>query len=257
MKFSQLASYQENTPLEISARHDRWMRKNSNPHYTEAALDFGREQLAAQARPRDRRGTISSSSLGSCWRRQQFTFMGVKEEPPQPKLAGIFQNGTFMHIRWQMAGMTEGWLVAPEVPVPTNAFRLSGTMDGITDKDSVVEFKSCNSNKFRQVLAFGPLPGHEVQLATYLLTSGREKGVFIYEDKDTQDYTEIVKTADELPLDEVAAGANMLWERIDNRVLVEPLEECLAKSGKYNTCPFKKVCLPTMTWEEAEDGNQG
>ena len=252
MKFSELVKYKHDTDLLISKRHDAWMRENSNPVYSEQALEFAREALAAQARPRDRRGTISSSSLGTCWRKQQFTFLGVPEEPPPPKLAGIFQNGTFMHIRWQMAGLTEGWLQAVEVPVGDNPYRLSGTMDGIAYEDSVVEFKSCNSNAFRQVLSFGPQHGHEYQLGTYLLTSGRNKGVFVYEDKNTQEYTEIVRDIEQLPLDEVAAGASEIWEKIDNQVLAEPLDECLAKSGKYNTCPFRKVCLPIMEWEDAD-----
>jgi hypothetical protein len=174
--------------------------------------------------------------------------------PPSPKTAGIFQNGTFMHIRWQMAGLTEGWLLAPEVPVGQNDFRLSGTMDGVLYEDSIVEFKSINSNGFRSVLSFGPKEQHMYQGATYALVTGREKVVFVYEDKDTQEYKEIVKSAAELPMAEAAMSAQITWDLIDRKELAEPLDQCCAGEGwMFNSCPFRKQCLKIQSWQEAEE----
>lgn len=254
MKFSDLAKYKTDTGLVVSARYDAWMATNSNPHYNERALNFAAWALEAQSRPRDRKGTISSSSLGSCKRRQQFTYLGMPEISPSPKLAAVFQTGTFMHIRWQMAGLTEGFLDDVEVPVRANQYRLHGTMDGLLEDGSVLELKSANSNSFRRVLSFGPLAGHEFQLGTYLLTTGREKGVFVYEDKDTQEYTEIVRTRDQLPLAEIAVNSAQLWSEIEEENLYEPLDDCMAKTGyRYNGCPFKDNCLKIRGWTEAED----
>src|SRR3954462_2316733 len=112
MKFSSLGKYQMDKGLVVSPRHEQWLQVNSDPIYSDEALAFGAKVLIDMGRPRDRRGTISASSAGSCRRKQQFTFLGLPELPPTPKLAQIFQNGTFMHIRWQMAGLTEGWLLA-------------------------------------------------------------------------------------------------------------------------------------------------
>lgn len=253
MKFSELAKYQDGKGLIVSSRYKTWIAKNANPHYSAEALSFGHQQLLLQSNQRDRRGTISSSSLSSCQRRQQFTFLGMPELPPSPKLAAIFQTGTFMHIRWQMAGLTAGWLSEAEVPIGKNTYELSGTMDGVLDEDSVLELKSCNSNSFRRVLSFGPLEGHLFQVGTYVLTTGREKGVLIYEDKDTQEFKEFVFPRAELPLIEIEFGAKLLWQRITAEQLVEPLDECLAKSGKYLGCPFRDNCLKIRSWEEASD----
>jgi len=255
VKFSQLAKYKTNTDLVISARHEAWMAENGNPVYSNKALAHAAEELRKQATPRDRRGTVSASSMGSCRRKQQFTFIGLPEAPYSTKTNAIFQNGTFMHIRWQMAGITEGWLSHAEIPVPQNVLRLSGTMDGIAYDGSIVEFKSINSNGFRSVLSFGPKEMHLYQGATYALcTPSVEKVIFLYEDKDTQEFKEIVKTRDDLPLGEAALSAQVTWDLIDRKELAEPLDACMAGEGyQFNGCPFRKQCLKIRSWEEAND----
>lgn len=254
VKFGDLSKYRIDTDLVVSARHEKWLSENSNPVYSDKALDFAVEALEAQAKPRDRRGTISASSLGSCRRKQQFTFIGMPELPPSPKLAGIFQNGTFMHIRWQMAGLTEGWMKAAEVPVGRNDYGLSGTQDGIAYDDSVIELKSTNSNGFNRVMTFGPLGGHPFQVGTYVLTTGAEQGVLIYENKDTQDFKEFVLTRDDLPLDEIEVINDGLWKKIAGKELIDPLDECEAKAGyRYAGCPFRAHCLKINSWQHAEE----
>lgn len=250
MKFGDLAKYKVGTDLVISARHDSWMEKNSNPVYSHQALAHASRELAGK--PRDRRGTISGSSLASCMRRQQFTFLGMPELPPTPRTAAIFHTGTFMHIRWQMAGLTEGWLISAEVPIPKNLYRLSGTMDGIAYDQSIVELKSINSNGFRSVNSFGPKEGHLKQGATYALTTGAEKVIFIYEDKDTQEYKEFVRYAEDLPLMDVLETSAKLWDMIDARVLAEPLQDCMAGVGyMYQGCPFRDRCMKVKGWDDA------
>lgn len=254
MKFSDLGKYKTDTGLVVSPRHERWLESNSNPVYSPEAMQFGADALLDMGRPRDRRGTVSASSLGSCKRKQQFTFLGLPELPPSPKLAQIFQNGTFMHIRWQMAGLTEGWLKKAEVPVGDNPLRLSGTQDGIAYDDSIVELKSCNSNQFGRIQSFGPIEGHIYQIGTYAVTTGAEKATLIYENKDTQEFKEFVKTRDELPLVEIADGAAEMWERNGNEDLYEPLDKCWDREGyQFKGCPFRDRCLKIKTWQEAKE----
>ena len=254
MKFGELIR-SSRPDLIISRRYDAWMEKNSNPVYSSSALHFGLSALEAQAAPRDRRGTFSASSLDSCMRKQQFTFLGMPELPPSAKLAAIFQNGTFMHIRWQMAGLTEGWLAAAEVPVPSgNELKLSGTQDGIAYEGSIVEFKSINTNGFSNVATFGPKEAHLAQGATYAACTGAEKVTFIYEDKNTQEYREIVKTREELPIAEVTERASALWESVETESLAEPLHSCTTKTGQqYNSCQFRNVCLSVRGYEHARE----
>ena len=253
MKFGQIIkkSYPD---LVISNRYEQWMKENSNPHYSPEALAFGVEQLRLQAHPRDRTGTFSASSVSTCMRKQQFTWLGMPQPEPTAHLGAIFQNGTFMHVRWQMAGLTEGFLTQAEVPVPEdNEMWLSGTMDGIAYDGSVVEFKSINTRGFTEVCAFGPKTAHLGQGATYLLATGREKVIFIYEDKNTQDYKEFVRTRDELPLKEVEERTADLWVSVEEKELYEPKSDCIDKVGyEYSQCPYKDRCLDIHNWEEAQ-----
>jgi hypothetical protein len=162
------------------------------------------------------------------------------------------QNGSFMHLRWQLEGLTEGWLERAEVPIPRNPYRLSGTMDGLLYEDSVLELKSINMNGFSRVQTFGPLFDHLYQMATYMLVSGREKGVFIYECKDNQEYKEIVVGRKDLPMVEAEEQAQTLWEAVEDRNLMEPLSKCLDRTGwKYQSCPYRDRCLSIHDWDQA------
>lgn len=252
MKFSQTLKITK-TELVVSNRYDRWMERNSNPEYSLDALDFGRKALFDQGSPRDRRGTFSASSLNSCKRRQQFTFIGMPEIKHSSRTAAILQNGTFMHIRWQMAGLSEGFFKAVEVPVGENSLRLSGTQDAVAHDGTIVELKSIHTNGFSGIRTFGPKEDHLHQGGTYLAATGAEKVSFIYEDKNAQEYVEYVKTADELPIQEIKDQAARLWENTENRELYPILDKCYEGKGRYLYCPFRDNCLKVKSWTHAEE----
>ena len=128
-----------------------------------------------------------------------------------------------------------------------------GTMDGISDKGSVVEIKTANSNSFRRVMQFGPLGGHAEQVGTYVLTSGAERGIMLYENKDTQEFKEIVLEREDLPLAEIAQRAEQIWDSIANRKLAEPLPQVYESKFPCATCPFRDVCPKIKNWDQAEE----
>ena len=251
MKFGELVKH--NKPdLVVSPRHDQWMRENGDAKYSPTAIRFAEEQFRAQQR--ERKGTISASSLGSCRRRQIFGFLGWFQLPPTGKTAAIFHNGTFMHIRWQMAGLTEGWMAQAEVPVGDNALDMSGTMDGVAYDGSIVELKSCNSNAFRRVNTFGVNEEHVFQVGTYGVATGRDKAVVIYEDKDTQEYREFVVPIDDSLTHAVRKISEKVWGYIERKELPEPLALCEEKTGyRYNSCPYRDRCLKTRDYAHAEE----
>lgn len=235
--------------LVISRRHEEWVSANDHPEYSAKALAFAAEQLAGKDRVRE--GTISASSLGECKRYQQFVFLGFPKLPPDAKNAAKMHNGSFMHLRWQMEGLTEGWLQHAEVPVHSDAYGLMGTMDGINYNGSILELKSINVNGFSRVGAFGPLIPHLFQMATYMLCSGIEQGVFLYENKDTQEYHEIVVQPEDLPITEAVMAAEDMKKSLEAQKLYEPLGDCMDQKGwKYNSCPFRDRCLWVYDWDE-------
>jgi len=249
MKFSETVKLTDPN-LAISKRHDAWLAKNDHPQYSGLALSFAQKVLTAPERKR--KGTVSASSLGECRRYQQFVFLGMPKLPPEQKNAMKMHNGSFMHLRWQMAGLTEGWLKDAEVPVHNEQYGLIGTMDGLVYDGSICELKSINLNGFRTISTFGPLTPHLFQMATYMLCTGRKTGRFIYECKDNQEYKEIPVRAAEMPIWEAKVQAELIWQEIGVKRLFEPLNKCIDKTGwKYNSCPFKDRCLAIHEWEEA------
>ena len=84
------------------------------------------------------------------------------------------------------------------------------------------------------------------------MQQAKDKGRFIYECKDNQEYREIPITADELPIKEVKQAAKAMWAHITNHDLFEPLGKCIDKEGwQYHSCPFRDRCLKIHTWEDA------
>ena len=247
MKFSETI---KNTAPELvlSRRHDAWLAANDHPYYSNLALSFAQKVLTAPERKR--KGTVSASSLGECMRYQHFVYIGMPKLPPDQKNAMKMHNGAFMHLRWQMAGLTAGWLADAEVPVHEEEYQLTGTMDGVLYEGSILELKSINANGFSRVQTFGPLVPHLFQMATYMLCTRRKKGVFIYECKDNQEYKEIVVDRADLP-DPTLRALNV-WRGISARVLAEPLEKCIDGEGwQYKSCPFRDRCLKIHDWDEA------
>ncbi len=250
MKFTELMRVTKQD-LIVSPMHEEWLSHNGNPTYSPEALDFMRSELAKQGRKR--KGTVSASALDSCRRRQEFTFIGWPELPPSSKTAQIFHNGSFMHMRWQMAGLSAGWLAKAEVPVPVNDLNIAGTMDGIAHEGSIVELKSINTNGFGRVAAFGPQKNHRIQVGTYMYLSGVDKGCIVYEDKNTQEYREYIVEMDKDLEDLVTESAQEIWGLLKQEVLAEPLTDCEAKMGfRYQTCPYRDRCLTVKNYKEAE-----
>jgi hypothetical protein len=236
--------------LVVTRRNDAWLVENDHPVYSTLALSFAHKAL--QQRDRKRKGTISASSLGECARYQQFVFLGMPKLPMDPRNVLKVTNGAMMHLRWQMAGLTEGWLRDAEVPVHDELLKLTGTMDGLLYEGSILELKSINLNGFSRVKTYGPLIPHLFQMATYMLCTEISRGVFIYECKDNQEYEEIVVNAADLPLEEAAMRAGAMWAHLNREELYEPLEKCIDQDGwVYRSCPFRDRCLKIHTWEEA------
>lgn len=237
--------------LYVTPRYEMWLKHNQNAGYSPKALKFAEEEL--RKRDRVRTGTVSASSLDSCTRAQQFTFLGFPRGNFPNKTVNIFHNGTFMHLRWQMAGLSEGFVKEAEVVVPENNHGLHGTADGILDDDSVLELKSCNDNAFNRVVTFGPMKSHMIQVGAYVHLLKRERGVFIYENKNTQEYKEVIVPRDGLPLSQAFLKAEIIWELINAKKLAEPISA--AYEGKYPCagCQFYSRCLDVKSWEHAEE----
>lgn len=248
MKLSQLGLYSSKPPV-VAFRHEEWLRKDEQ--LSADSIAFIARELAKEGR--DRRGSFSASGLGSCPRQQQFTYLGLSKMPQSGQRQAVLLNGTFVHLRLQAAGLTAGWLAEAEVPIPENPLGLKGTMDGVIDEGSVLEAKSQNSWGYKRLSGMTEAkPEHVFQVGTYLVTTGRDKGVVLYENKDNQEVKEFVVERDEALEEKIIRRAMTLQSKTADGELFDPLPDCLNKKGwVYDYCPFKDRCLKIKNFKEA------
>lgn len=249
VKLSQLAGYTDQVP-EVALRYEAWVMKEE-PYSDEAVSFIGREM---QAVGRDRRGHFSASSLGSCGRQQQFTYLGMPKAPETAQRMSVLVNGKWMHMKLQAAGITEGFLPEVEVPISENIWGVKGTMDGRTDKSKIFEAKSQNSFGFRK-LKTSPEPKdeHIFQVGTYMLMEDQEEAIVFYENKDNQDTKEFKVFRTQALMDRVIQRIEKLLEITQASQLADMLPGCIEKTGwQYNYCAYRDVCPLMKSFAQAK-----
>lgn len=250
MKLAELAGYNAN-PLIVTERYEAFVREERP--FTQGALAFADKQLSST--PRKRKGTFSASSLGSCLRQQQFTWLGMPEQPQSGQRVGVLMNGDFVHLRLQMIGLSEGFLKQAEVRVGKNEYGLAGTLDGVTDTDDVFEAKSINQRAYEMVKHNNEAKDeHRWQVSTYMMTANKNRAVIFYENKNTQHVKEYVIERDQdIELDVLRRVTTLLNETHDEK-LFPMLDDCVEKKGwQHDYCSFKDVCPKMKSWRQAKD----
>jgi hypothetical protein len=241
--------------LPVTPRHEAWLADNPNATYTDEAKSFLAEEVGKPQR--DRSAAFSASGATICPRRRLFSYLGVPEGTKfNTRTIQIFHNGTFMHLRWQLAGISAGWLATPEAFATHEGLRVKGSLDGILDTGEGLELKSINSNGFNWVMsAQAPKLAHQGQIGTYFVMLPEiDAFSVIYENKDTQDYKEFLIKREKGPVTAARIELEVLNEHVDHRKLPEIKDACWAKQGsEYLQCPFREICPTIKVWEQAEE----
>ena len=232
--------------LVISVRQERWLEENPNPVYSDKALEFAHDVLTSDVGGNRRRSTLfRSSAQGSCERQQVYKASqrdGINSI--DAKLSNIFATGNFMHLKWQMQGLTEGWLERAEVPSESNAYSFGGTLDGILHDGSLFEYKSINDRGYSQVQRYGPKKDHIRQANGYMWLRNLPAVSFIYENKATGEWREHRLYRDEAIVKVIKNSITDMELHITNKTRPEPLQACIDKQGYvYRQCPYRKFCL--------------
>ena len=236
--------------LPVTIRHERWLAQDTKP-FSQEALDFSRLALSKEAGGgRRRKSMFRASGSGSCMRRQIFSALSVpRRYEIDPHLASIFMTGDFVHLKWQMAGLTAGWLAEAEVAFDRPDWHFGGTMDGILDDGSGLEVKSINTRGFFMVNKYGVDSKHNRQVHSYMKLTGIQVFSVIYEDKNNQDYREFRVKQDPDMASEVDRELDELNESLQAKTLPEVLLSCQHRDGsEYRNCPFRDICLETKEW---------
>lgn len=238
--------------LPVTLRHERWLAENANAHYSPEALQFAQDVLSgAIGGHRYRQQSFRSSGQGSCRRKRVFAFIGMQPLPDNDTARTVFlHTGSFMHLKWQMAGLTAGWLTQAEVPAYNPVLNLTGTMDGLVYDGSLFEFKSINHRGFGWVMKEGPKPDHLMQTTAYeALDPEIEATSVVYEDKDTGEWREFRSPRDPQRMGEFVRELEDLNRHITSQQLPPILPDCSTQEGRvYRQCPFRDRCLKIKGW---------
>jgi hypothetical protein len=238
--------------LPITMRHETWMTKaNGNPVYSDEALAFAAEALAGEAgSQRRRKKMFRASAAGQCQRKQVFSYINMPQaDSVDSKLASIFVTGNMLHLKWQLAGLTEGWLTDAEVPVDRDDLNAGGTMDGLTYLGGGFEFKTINSRGYAMVMQYGPKVIHVLQVHHYMLMGGLDHFSVVYENKDTGEWKEFLVPRDESIIEQSRASLEVLNGSLNSKRLLPVLPDCQTKEGQvFRTCPFRTFCVDMKMW---------
>jgi len=230
----------------ITRAHMEWVHAGRN--YTEAAV----ERVLAQMRvdfltsARSGEGRVRASMLHDpCLRKQQLSFNGAQAAAVTPSLRAIFDIGTFAHYRWQLAGLSAGWLVDIEVKAITD-YGAGGSLDGVTVRGYPFEFKTANGATYKKVVESGPTAGHVLQVHPYMEATGTDRVHIVYEDKSWDgSFVEYVIYYDE----KVAQKVRAIAKAASSEEEYPPILACTTRSGEmFKGCAFTDACKP---WEWA------
>ena len=236
----------------ITPKLHAWL--NNNPD----GIKIASEEVAAKVmdilKPSsgDRSGVFHPSELYNCQRHQIFNFFGApaKYQSYNPTLQNLFNDGHFRHLRWQIMLLNAGILTDVEVGVSMPEYRLGGSMDGVNDKAGWM-FELKGTSQYAQVLRSGAMPAHIKQVNTYLMASGLEQALIVYECKSSQQWVEIEVNKDPDVINELEEILQSLNSAMDTGVMPEVLDDCKNKTGaKFQACPHNETCLGVGRTEE-------
>ena len=249
-----LAKIMKAAALPITTRHERWLAQG-DPVYSQAAIDhavavYTRTVGGQRAK---RTPLFRASGAGQCLRKRMFSRLQVGERVHHDtRLQNIFNEGNAVHLRWQMAGLTEGWLSEAEVPADRPDLHIGTTLDGLLWDGSSWEHKSINDRGFGGVTTFGPDRKHVMQMHYGFKAAGIVVGSITYENKNTQDWVEYRVHLDPDVMADVDRELEALIGGWESKSLPPMLPKCVAQEGaEWKNCPFRDLCPLMTTWKKA------
>jgi hypothetical protein len=247
--------------LIITPRYEKYLLHN--PDVLMDRIMFLRVMAELTHKPRDRSRSFSASSAGYCLRRQELAFTGQQQnQVADPRGIRIFNNGTFVHLRWQIGLLGAEIIDDIEYKVTSSKLRARANLDGLgkalggrwDGADFVWEHKGRMSFVWsKQDRAGVPDEKTRKQTDMQLLLTGFDLAAVTNENKDTQEISEFVLERDESRISEARKELKALNRAVDRQVLHPMLAECVKqnKSGEFYKCPFGTpggACVNSGSW---------
>lgn len=252
---------QKKDDLIITPLYDEYLSLHPEPVYDPIIVAKVMSELIKQ--PRNRSRSFSASSAGYCKRRQELAFLGVGQPGlAEPRAVRIFNNGTFVHLRWQLGLLSAGIISASELTTDLNDGLFRATLDGI-GVAKIGRHKGARfgwEHKGRMSYSYAaqsrngsPDVKTRKQVAMQMYLSGYELWTVTNENKDTQEVEEFIIEHNTGEIREAKQELDDLALAIERQHLHDMLPECVKqnKTGEFFKCPFggpNGPCLASGKW---------
>lgn len=182
-------------------------------------------------------------------------FKGVDiEEDVDPLGIAVMASGTAAHDRIQQLFQNLDILVAKEIEITMKSPPIRGYLDMLVrwgDEIVVGEIKTTNQESFMYRQAtMKPSVSHLIQLLIYMRATGKQKGFFYYENRNTLQFLiipVIMNEKNEKILDDVLGWLKETYSAFENDTM--PLRPFRKSSKMCKHCPIAAVC-----WLSENDG---
>lgn len=237
--------------LPITIQHESWLINGAK--ITPEAADFTARALKGEVGGARVRGVslFRASGAGQCKRKRTFSRLQMsRDETLDGRTSAIFLAGNFIHLKWQTAGLSAGWLAEAEVAADRVDLEYGGTLDGVLADGTGLEVKSINTRGFAVVMdQRSPMKSHLLQVHTYMALTGIDTFSVVYEDKNNQDWKEFRVVKDSMLEEQVGKEMDEMREIWATKSLPPVLPDCQRKTGfEYQGCPYRKDCLKIQEW---------
>lgn len=253
--------------LIVTPRLDHWLVANQGEFVLTAEEREILERLLSTARG-SRAHTFTGSQAGSCERAQIFNFIGVPVRGRvDPRLMNVFLDGTWRHVRWQLMLRRAIPGTDVEVRVDQPSMNLRGSLDAVHIGERW-GFELKGTSMFYTVVLNGVFDPHELQATRYWLATDEDetfgdrplnRWVYVYEDKRSQEWKEIVvrRHANGDVERAVTRELRRLNLAVTNRELPSMLKGCSRGKGpEFRECPHALHCAGFTSWKQAEAAAQ-
>lgn len=232
--------------LIVTGPHYDWMELTDPERIPseKALVHMIKVMLQQYKHPRKHR--FSPSSMGECARRLVFGWAGMPQIPSDPELDEMAGHGNTAHLRWQVEGLTLGYMKEAEVWVEDKDLMSGGSMDGRLVDDSIFELKTKAPGVYNRVVIDNRIPIYEnlLQVHNYFLLSGADWASVVYEDRAYGNFHEFRIARDSKLEREVIRRLNSYRRYVEDDLLPPVLADCELRMGKvYKQCPYRKDCL--------------
>lgn len=227
-----------NQDFRISPLHLRWV--DSGGEYTPEAIQtvirLIRRDHKTAARS-DGSGRFRASLFGDqCDRKKILSYMGEESAPLDLSGHNFTTVGTWGHYRWQLAGLSAGWLTSIEKHV-----RGTGAVDGITSDGSGFELKTTGEWIFKNLSS--PKSEHITQVHLYMMRSRIRKFHIVYENRNSLEFKEFVIHYDPQVVKQIKEKLESLNDHADAGTLPAMLEDCMASGKTMDRCSYAASCV--------------